>query len=263
MTRAIFTHEHHNCGDNMLHLHLVRALAKQHQSTPFVHFCNACHHENLRAVIADLPNILLASFESDLWRERKHESIGVWKNEGNAWVDSPLRWKWADYYLWWHKVVARGMGFESPFQCREQLLFDYPALQMDDNCVNWWADFLIGDSAPSSGQYSEWADHSKQPLQPLIQALREAGRSVVLTSELKEKGYSISDIGRESVNYHHLIMIPNGPFFGTLNTTNHHYSVGRRRIILLDNGEQLGMPNIDQVKSVSDVMEIAKQEKWV
>lgn len=258
----MFTYEHHNCGDQLIHLHLVRALAKLHPDTFFTHFCNGCHHENLREVISDLPNILLIPFESPLWQERQHESIGVWKNEDNAWVDSPLRWDWSGYYLWWHGVVARKMGFYSPFTRREHLLFDYPALNQLEN-RHWKAQFLIGDAAPSSGQYSEWADHSKNPLKPLIQTLLDADHSVVTTSELKREGMNISEIGKESVDYHYHIMIPNAPFWPTLNVHNHHHHEGRKRIVLLDNGESLNMPHIIQMSNVDELLRFAEEEKWI
>lgn len=261
MTRQVFTHEHHHLGDQMIHLHLLRALAKQHQDTFFTHFCHACHHENLREVIADLPNILLASFESPLWSERKHESIGVWKNEGDEWVNSPNRWNWSQHTLDLHARNARKMGFRSPFTRREELLFDYPALEGGAHFLK--ADFLIGDSAPSSGQYAEWADHTRTPLQPLIDALRNAGHKVRITSEMKERGASVSHIGRNSAFSTHHIMVPNGPFWPTLNVHNHHHHEGRRRIVLLDNGENLNMPNIEQVPNVEAVLQIAKSEGWI
>lgn len=58
-------------------------------------------------------------------------------------------------------------------------------------------------------------------------------------------------------------MVPNGPFWPTLNTTNHHYHEERRRIVLLDNGESLNMPHIEQCRNVNEVMQIAKQEGWI
>jgi len=261
MTQQVFTHERHNCGDQLIHLHLVRALAKLHADIFFTHFCNACHHENLREVVSDLPNILLVAFESPLWQERQHESIGVWKNERNSWVDSSLRWDWSAYYLWWHGVVARQMGFESPFTCREHLLFDYPAL--DPKGDEPEVDFLIGDSAPSSGQYAEWADHTKNPVMFLVYAFYKAGVSFLQTSGFQRGGSTISTVGRCSVKAKHHIMVANAPFFATLNTTNHHYHEGRKRIALLDGPEQLNMPNIIQMSSVEEVLRFAKEEKWI
>lgn len=260
---TIYTFEEHNLGDNLVFLHLLRSLAKEDRRFTFVHFCNGCHIVQLREVVHDLPNIVLFPFESQAWQEHGSRAINVWKNFQDMWVESPLRWKWADFTIWHHKVTARRMGFESTLTRREALLFDYPALEStptDDG--EYPFDFLIGDSAPNSGQYSEWADHLKNPMQPLIDALRRKWR-VRLTSELKAEGFTITEIGRLSVHCKHHIMVPNGPFWTCMSTANNHHSHGRRRIVILDNGEDLGMPHIDQVPNVAALTEIAKQEGWI
>lgn len=263
MSRSIFAHNRYHLGDCLQSLHLLRALAKQNDQTPFVFFTHACNIPQLREVVADLPNIILADFESPLWREREHESEDMWKNHDHFWENSRFRWDWSQFMLSHHDWTAARLGFVSPFTCREHLLFDYPALQPDFDQRYWVVDFLIGDSAPSSGQYREWADHTKAPLQPLIDALRNAGHSVVTTSDLKEAGWSISEIGKKSVDYHHMIMVPNGPFWPTLSVHNNHYHEGRSRVVLLDNGENLNMPHIIQMGSVAQVMAFAREEKWI
>lgn len=262
MSRTVVTFNEYHLGDGLIFLHLLRAIAKAHVSTPFLHFCHANLIPQLQEAVADLPNILLEPFESELWPDRKREAINTWKNHGDEWVNSPLRWDWSAYTIWHHGVIAKRMGYSSPFTRREHLLFDYPALNP------WWSedpiDFLIGDSAPSSGQYNEWADHSKEPLSVLIQALRDAGRSVITTSYLRQTGgCSVTQIGRASHQYRHHIMVPNGPFWPALNTTNHHHHEGRRRIVLLDNGENLNMPHIEQCRNVNEVLAIAREEKWI
>jgi len=259
----VFTYETHNCGDQLVFLHLLRALAKQNPGQQFVHFCGAHHHANLREVVADLPNILLDFFESPLWGQNKNTALNVWKNFEDMWVESPLRWDWSNFTLWHHKVTARRMGFKSPFTCREHLLFDYPAINLPCEIEYHQVGFLIGDSAPSSGQYSEWADHSKQPMDELVKRLEAKAHIVIRTSDLKARHVSISEIGKMSAVFKHHIMIANGPFWPTMNTTNNHYREGRHRIVLLDNGEILGMPGITQMRSVAEVMAFAEKEGWV
>lgn len=261
MSRTVYTRNDYHLGDNLIFLHLLRALAKSHVSVPFVHFCHGCNIEQLQEVVADLPNILLEPFESPLWPERESEAINVWKNHDEFWTTHASRWDWSAFTLAHHTWTAERMGFVSPFTCREQLLFDYPALQPE--FLPAQRSFLIGDSPPNSGQYSEWADHSKNPLNELVQHLKESGFLITRTSVLKERGWSITEIGKFSCASFHHIMVPNGPFFPTLNTANHHHSEGRRRIVLLDNGEHLNMPGIEQCATVDEVMEIAQQEAWV
>jgi hypothetical protein len=265
MSDTVYTYEEHNLGDQLIFLHLLRSLAKAHVRRAFVHFCGAHHHAQLREVVADLPNIILEPFESPLWQDVKHRAICVWKNHQDYWVNSTLRWDWPGFTLCHHAWTANRMGFDSPFTRREQLLFDAPCFLRAE--VSGWnppmghfEEFLIGDSAPSSGQYSEWKDHSRNPLSSLIAALELAGKKFVRTSQFLEKGRTISDIAKNSLYYRHHIMVPNGPFWGTMNTQNNHYSDGRLRVVLLDNGENLNMPGITQCANVEQVREILSRE---
>lgn len=262
MSRSIFCHNKFHLGDALQSLHLLRALAKANDQTPFVFFTHACNFPQLREVVADLPNIILADFESPLWREREHESEDMWKNHDHFWENSRFRWDWSQFMLSHHDWTAARLGFVSPFKVREHLLLDYPALTKDILDYGNREQFLIGDSAPSSGQYTEWADHTKNPMESLINALMDAGHSVLRTSSLKSL-LTISNWGSLSRSIPHHIMVANAPFFCTLNTTNHHHHEGRKRIALLDGPEQLNMPHIIQMGSVAQVMQFAKQEGWL
>lgn len=258
MSRTAYTYNEFHLGDNLVFLHLLRSLAKSHVSTPFVHFCHAHYRDQLKEVVEDLPNILLEPFESALWLQHRHHAVNTWKNAEGHWEKSPVRWDWVNHTLDHHRWTARRMGFESPFTCREHLLFDYPALEPKNlkPCR-----FLIGDSAPNSGQYSEWADHSKSPLGNLAMDFRAS--ICVETSHLQKKGWRISQIGSASHSCVNHIMVANAPFFVTMNVHNHHNSEGRKRIVLIDNGERMEMPGITQCANVEEVMQIARQEGWI
>lgn len=262
MSRTVYTYNEFHLGDNLIFLHLLRSLAKSHVSTPFVHFCHAHYHDQLKEVVEDLPNILLEPFQSSLWSQHRHHSVDTWKNAEQHWEKSPVRWDWSAHALEHHRWTAQRMGFESPFSIREHLLFDYPALEKIP-IGDVMYDFLIGDSKPSSGQYSEGADHSINPLSSLNEKLLRAGKSIMRTEHAKECGDSITRIGGFSQSFTNHIMVASGPFWPTLNVHNHHNHEGRKRIVLLDNGEQLNMPHIIQCANVGEVMEIAKQEGWV
>lgn len=263
MSRTVYTSNLYHLGDNLIFLHLLRALAKSHVSLPFVHFCHGCNIGQLQDVVEDLPNILLEPFESPLWPEHEREAIDTWKNAEGFWEGHAHRWDWSAFTLAHHAWTAARMGFVSPFTCREHLLFDYPALG-GMPARGFTFDFLIGDSEPSSGQYSEWADHSRNPLESLVRALEEKGFNCIRTSEAKKSpSSSISKIGQWSLAYRHHIMVANGPFWPTMNVHNHHAHEGRRRIVLLDNGERLNMPGIEQCATVDEVMQIAMEEKWI
>lgn len=263
MNPASYTFNQFHLGDCLISLHLIRALAQRNRDTQFVFFAHGCNLDQLKEAVADLPTIHLFSFDDKtMWENHRHEAVNMWKNADDAWTSSPLQYNWSSYTLWHHAAIARKMGLESPFTCREHLLFDYPALTRGK--VNLEVvDFLIGDSAPSSGQYSEWADHSKNPLIPLIEVLRNSGKSVQLASAFLYNGMTITGAGQESMLCRNHIMVANGPFWPTLNTTNHHHHEGRKRIVLLDNGESINMPHIEQCSNVEEVFQIAREEKWI
>lgn len=264
MSHTVYTFNRFHLGDNLVFLHLLRALAKQRVSTPFVHFCHGQDIGQLREAVVDLPNIILEPFESALWQEHEREAVDTWKNSGRAWESSPLRWDWSAFTLWHHGAVARSMGMESPFTCREHLLFDYPRL--DDNSVH--GDFLIVNSEPNSGQFGPMAKHGSGYLNELTRALIARGKIVAMTIPVEGSirflaSCTVSEMGRQSTGYRHHIMIATGPMWPTLNTANHHHHEGRKRIVLLDNGEQLNMPHITQCATVEEVMKIAQEAGWI
>lgn len=259
MSHTTYSFNKFHLGDNLIFLHLLRALAKQRVSQPFVHFCHAHLIPQLQEAVADLPNILLEPFESRLWEDRGPRAVDTWKNAEGYWEASALRWDWSGFQLCHHAWMANRLGFESPFTCREHLLFEWV---IPNKLGIYPVDFMIGDSPPSSGQYSEWADHTKAPLDELVNQLSKRF-SVQRTSVFKDAGLSVGAIGSESILCRHHIMVANAPFFATMNVHNHHHHEGRRRIVLLDNGENLNMPFIDQRESVEQIFDIAGEEGWV
>jgi len=287
-----YTFNRYHLGDNLIFLHLLRALAKQRPDHLFVHFCNGCHIGQLVEVVQDLPNIMLAAFESPLWGQHKHEAINTWKNCGATdtrkgeqqnyvpgfWELSKHRWDWSSFTLEHHAFIAHKMGLVSPFSCREHLLFDWPLLQTGSTGVKF--DFLIVNSEPCSGQFSQMAQHESGYLDELARALLQSGNSVFLTKPLKNPCFTDAEVSARcyqgdkatstiswwgyisSLCKHH-IMVATGPMWPTLNTHNHHNHEGRKRIVLLDNSEHLNMPHILQFTGVEPVMELAKTEGWV
>lgn len=280
MSHAVYSFNRFHLGDNLVFLHLLRALAKQRVSTPFVHFCHGQGIPQLREVVADIPNIILEPFESPLWQEHEHEAVDTWKNSGAAWESSPLRWDWSAYTLWHHGELARKMGAESPLTRREHLLLDYPALLVGPTGLKF--DFFVCNSEPCSGQFKPMAKHESGYLDGLVRALVATGKTVLLTKHLDPPWFStkeeanrcfqpdpdrreptISKYGYLSQFATHHVMIATGPMWPTLNTTNHHNHEGRRRIALLDNGENLNLPHIEQVANVEQVMKIAQEAGWI
>jgi hypothetical protein len=268
------TYEDHHLGDNLVFLHLLRSLAKANQSRVFYHFTHSSHLPQLNEVIQDLDNVVLFSFESDQWEENKRRAINVWKNVGGTgkndgfWERSPNRWNWSAFTLEHHHHIAGRMRLRSPMTVRENLLFDYPALNPHNIGGSYFYDFLFVNGEPCSGQFSPMKKHGSGYLDDFIKKI--AKRFSVITTDpvagvecTRDRKESITDIGRLSLMCRNHIMIATGPMWATLNTTNHHHSAGRKRIVLLDNGEDLNMPGITQRASLAEVEKIAKQEGWI
>lgn len=278
----ICTYEDHNLGDQLIFLHLLRALAKANPNRRFWHFTHAHHLVQLATVVEDITNIELFSFESVQWRENQRVALNVWKNMGATdtrsgggahyaqgfWERSKHRWDWSAFTLEHHAHVASLLGLRSPFTIREDLLFNYPALNPNSVGGSYFYDVLVINSEPCSGQFGPMKQHGSGYMDDFVKLLARKN-SVITTNPVfgvectKDTKKSITDIGRMSLLCRHHVMVATGPMWGTLNTTNHHFSAGRKRIALLDNGEKLNMPGITQCASVAEVEQIARQEKWI
>lgn len=270
----ICTYETHNLGDQLIFLHLLRSLAKANPSRVFWHFTHEHHLAQLNEVIQDLDNVALFKLGSDQWEEYQHRAINVWKNIGGTgkndgfWERSKNRWNWSAFTLEHHQHIAGLLRLRSPFTVRENLLFDYHALNPHGGGGTYFYDFLVINSEPCSGQFGPMKQHGSGYLDDLVKQL--AKRYAVITTEpvkgvecTRDTKKSVTDIGKLSTMCRNHIMIATGPFWGTMNTTNHHYSADRKRIVLLDNGESLNMPGITQCSDLNEVMKIAKQEGWL
>lgn len=265
MIRTHFTHNQFHLGDGLVFLHALRRFAMDYPNHKFWHFSNADLLSQLHESVSDIPNIELFSFDSSQWRDHRRHSIDTWKNARDYWVRHPQRWDWSGFTITHHNFMARKMGLRTRFSHRDQLLFDYPAL--NPNSVTpgmWFYDFLIVNSRPNSGQLHCMSDHSNTDLDDLCVEL--AKRYKVITTNpvqglecTRDSGKSLTEIGRLSMLCQHQIMVATGPMWPCLNTTNHHHAAGRTRMTLLSNGERLNMPNIEQVGNVEEVRALLRE----
>lgn len=267
MTPVVCHNEFH-IGDALISAHLLRSLARRNPDRTFWFFVHPHVAHEITSAAEDIPNFSLFSFESEQWREHGPRSVSMWKNAEDQWVRSPHRWNWSAHALEHHAWTAKRLGFESEFTNPTQLLFDYPALNPNHVGGTYFYDFLFVNSEPCSGQFGPMKQHGTGYLDDFIRLLARKF-SVVTTSPVfgvectKDKQESITGIGRMSLLCRHHIMVATGPMWATMNTTNHHFSAERKRIVLLDNGEQINMPGITQCKSLAEVEQIARQERWI
>ena len=245
-------------GDNLAHLHFLRALAKAHPSIHFQHAAIREYLPQMIEVVADLPNVSLR----DIMSCRKEAGINAWKNAAGFWEKHELKSSYAEFMLVWFDVLAKRMGLLSPFTKPEDLLFDYPALQRNElagkvslhpqhvKFVEF--DFLFVNSLPMS---SQWKGMNVVEMTTLIQTLaqrydvvttRAAGLNVLATETIP--GFSVTDIGAVSLYAKRIIAVSTGPSWPTLNVWNK----GKEFYALMDT-ERLGIhENIIQCKTIAD-----------
>lgn len=275
---SLCTYENHNLGDQLIFLHLLRALARNYPNRVFWHFTQSVHCEQLAPVVEDLPNISLFSFDSNQWRKNQRIALNVWKNFGATdtrkpfkgeykkgfWEKSKNRENWSAFTLEHHARLAKRMGLRSPFSIREHLLFDYPALNPNGVGDAYFYDLLVANSEPCSGQFKPMQEHASGYLDEIIQQVAKKHK-VITTNPVfgvectRDNKQSITDIGRLSLSCRHHICVATGPMWATLNTTNHHHTAGRLRVALLDNEETLNMPGITQCATREELIPLLKQ----
>lgn len=242
------THCDFHLGDNLVHLHFLRGLAKRYREHRFIHAVHACHIAQLNEVVDDLPNLHLCPLETT-----STGSMDVWKNAGGCWENHALRNDYSGFYLEFFKYLASRMGLSSPFANREDLLFDYPKIQETVEILRPHWDFLVINSQPCSGQFLECRGDTLS-LDLTIESL--AKKWSVITTQLcsipgvpctQTFGLTISQIGALSLHCDNIVMISTGPSWPTFNIWNKD-SV-KFRLILADN-EQLNLSkNTMQVRS--------------
>lgn len=213
----------------------------------FRHFMHGCYMGQMADVVCDIPTIEIHSLDTE---DGKRVSAGkliqshdrdmapararnVWKNCGGEWEHHPLRNDFAGFYVAWFAKLAAEMGLESPIKTPSDLLFDYPKLLQpawlhEEGTWEPEFDYLVINSRPCSGQFMAY-DHVNY-FDPLIQKLRSAGKSVVVTQDSTvamasgarctasgENPLTITQIGNLSLRCKNIVAVATGPLWPALN----------------------------------------------
>lgn len=223
--KTISTFNAFHLGDNLVHVHFLRALAKRYPEIQFTHGAPDEHLAQLYPLWQDLENLTIKSTG-----EVGQGAINGWRGAGGHWYAHPQRNDFVAYHLDWFRHLARTMGLESPLHSARDLLFDYPELRLTLP-PQWTAgelDFLIINSAPRSNQ---WLGFSAAALESLVERLLEAGKTVVTTrptaatrcgmaSCTEDARGDITHIGRVSQRARCIIGCVTGPMWPCLNVWN-------------------------------------------
>lgn len=251
--RVYFTHCALRLGDNLAHLHFLRALAKERPTDEFYHFAHQNQLGQLIEVISDIPNLHLKDIETvadpaerDHWKMRPLASIwsvDAWKNAGGAWEKHPASSLYAPFMLDHFERLAQRMQVgESPFKKASDLLFDYPGL------LRYHAelfDVLLVNSPPQSGQLKAFSfEHGAQ----LAVQLQAARKKVITTYPVKGVPctqfnlMSVTAVGSLSRFARVVCGVATGPMWPCLNVYNAAEHV--KRILICDEDVNLSATDV-------------------
>jgi hypothetical protein len=269
MIKVHRTHCALRLGDNLAHLHFLRALAKENPTHHFIHFAHLCYIAQLSEVVCDLPNVQVLSLERvsappktplEFWtmKPMHMESIDAWKNAGHYWERHPLRLNYAQFALGLAVKLSEAMGLQSPLRCVQDLQFSYPALE----AWNYEPfDVLVVNSTPRSGQLPAY---NVKEMNHVIGQL--SNRYKVITTAptphscgcTQEHGMTVSQIGALSRFCKYIIAVSTGPSWPTFNVFNAQSVL--LRYVLIDREEVKISPrtvNLNNVSSLGHELSIA------
>lgn len=218
----IATFNAYHLGDNLVHLHFLRALAREYPDLEFGHYASAQHKAQLAPVVEDMANIKLLD-------TCPHDAINAWRGDGHYWHMHEQRNNFTWFHYDWFHYLAGKMGLKSPISQTEQFLFDYPALAPadgTDHFENPEFDVLVINSIPHSGQFRGWNPHD---MDTLIQTLMDRGKKVITTFPSNTaatsthdgtSGLSVTAIGRLSTRAKAIFGVVTGPSWTCMNAWN-------------------------------------------
>jgi hypothetical protein len=217
----IHTYNEYHLGDQLVHLNYLRKVCEQEPHLEFTHHCNPMHHAQLQPLCEDKP-ILLADLSIP------PGSVNAWIGRENYFYNHPLQSDWVAFHLSWFDHLSDLLGVSNPMACREDFLFDYPALYTPD-CKSLF-DYLIINAPPNSGQLP---DYNPEFFNNRVRNLLNEGYSVYTThptgmcSSTLEWGMDISDIGRLSNSARFIEGVATGPMWTTFNIFNQNKVLSR------------------------------------
>ncbi len=261
--KTYYTHCDFHFGDNMAHLHFLRAASKAIPDMVFKHRLHGCYIKQCAEMVRDVPAISLVPETTDgpEWKTSRN----VWKNAHGYWENHPRRLDYAEFYLDWFSLLAREIGQPPLFKSNDELLFDYPAL-LHDVCPGRTWDFLVVNSKPCSGQLP--AFNCDNYMDPLLEALVAKGYRVLATMPTAVRGVectmslglSLTGIGNASLRSTHHVMVSTGPSWGALNKWNYGMDRPGARIVMLGQ-ERLNLhQRIQQAVDLPGVFQLLRSE---
>jgi hypothetical protein len=217
----IHTYNEYRLGDNLVHLNYLRKVCKENFDLEFTHHVNPAYLDQLAPLVEDTPiRLQELSIPSG--------AHNAWIGRDNYFYNHPLQHDWVAFYLEWFDHLSNILEVSSPIACKEDLLFDYHALnepyEMD-------FDVLVINSPPSSGQLP---DFTPQFFEKRVRELSNQGLKVVTTAPTGmvsctlDWGLDVTGIGAISKYCQHIEGVATGPMWTTFNIFNQNNILSRK-----------------------------------
>ena len=209
----IHTYNEYHLGDNLVHLNYLRKICEQNLDLEFTHHCNPMHHSQLTPLIEDMP----ISLQGLSIPPGAHNS---WIGRNNYFYNSPLRNDWVLFHLVWFDHLSNLLEVSNPIACREDLLFDYPAVMQ---LSRYEFDYLIINSPPQSGQLPQY---NPEFFIKRVKDLANEGFKVITTYPTGlvpctlDSHLDVTSIGVLSNGCKHIEGVATGPMWTTFNKFN-------------------------------------------
>lgn len=209
----IHTYNEYHLGDQLVHLNYLRQVCKENPHLEFTHHCNEQHHAQLTPICEGVPISL--------------QGLSIPPGAHNAWIgyknffyNHQLRENWVAFHLDWFNYLSDRLEVANPIACREDLLFDYPALNAP---YKYDFDYLIINSPPASGQLPSY---NPEFFIKRARDLANEGKKVITTHPTGivpctlEHHFTVTDIGVLSNGVKHIEGVATGPMWTTFNIFN-------------------------------------------
>jgi hypothetical protein len=209
----IHTYNEYHLGDNLIHLHYLRMVCKQEPLLNFVHHCNPIYHSQLEPLCEGVSVHL-----QDLSIPPKAHN--AWIGYKNFFYHHGARRDWVAFHLSWYDYLSDRLEVSNPIACKEDLLFEYPALKTREYPRFDW---LIVNSPPQSGQLP---DYSQAWFIDKAKELCNQGLKVITTyptgvcESTLERKMTVTDIGNLSLYVDNILGVDTGPMWTTHNIYN-------------------------------------------
>ena len=209
----IHTYNEYHLGDQLIHLHYLRKVCKENPHLDFTHHCQEQYHAQLQPLCENVPISL--------------DGLSIPPGAFNSWIgyknffyNHGARRDWVVFHQSWFDYLSDRLEIANPIACREDFLFDYPALTYD---YGHDFDYLIINAPPQSGQLP---DYTPDFFQNRVRKLLNEGHKVITThptgmcENTLDLRMSVSDIGSLSNGAKHIEAVDTGPLWTTFNKFN-------------------------------------------